>query len=93
MSKTIPGPFLGQAGPSELQAQLRLADAAGADHDRERALQEPAAEQLVESFNAGRKPRGIIHSCRNRSRNSSIIASVWLAKTANRKAPSGPRPE
>ena len=45
--------LLGQAGVGELQAELRLADAGRSDHGRQRARQQPAAEQIVKSVDAG----------------------------------------
>ena len=49
--------FLLLAGMGKLQTELRLADARRADDDRERAGNQPAAEQLIEAGNAGRLAR------------------------------------
>ena len=45
--------LLAQSGVGELQAELGLADAGRSDHGGERAGEQPAAKQFVESFDAG----------------------------------------
>ena len=42
----------------ELHAELRLADARGAQDDGQRAGNQPAAEQVVETGDAGFRRRG-----------------------------------
>ncbi len=54
--------FLLQTGLGELQAELRLADAGRSDDGGERARQQTAAEQLVESVDAGGKAGSVSHS-------------------------------
>ena len=56
--------FLLQAGVGELQAELRLADAGRADHGRQRARQQPAAQQVVESVDAGGEAWSVGHGGR-----------------------------
>ena len=45
--------FLSESGMGELDAELRFADAGGADDDGEPAGQESAAEEFVEAGDAG----------------------------------------
>ena len=53
--------FLLPSGMGELQAELRLADPGGADHDGERPRQQPAAEGPVEFDNSRGKARFVAH--------------------------------
>ena len=45
----------------ELDPELRLADAGGAEQDGERAGHKPAAEEVVEPVDAGGESRGVVH--------------------------------
>ena len=49
--------LLRSTGMGELQAELRLADARRAEDDRHRARQQPAAEEFVETSDAGGETR------------------------------------
>ena len=63
MSKRMPrAALLVQPGVGELQAELRFADAGRADHGGERARQQPAAQQVVKSVDAGGKAWSVGHS-------------------------------
>jgi hypothetical protein len=46
--------FLCSAFVAELKPQLRFADAAGSDHDRQRSGDEAAAQERIESGDTGR---------------------------------------
>ena len=61
MSKTMPlRPSCAKPAAGELQPQLRLADAAGADDHGQRPRQQSAAQQFIESFHAGGES-GVVH--------------------------------
>ena len=53
-------PSCGQTGVGKLQAELRLADARRSDDGRQRARQQPAAQQVVKAVDAGGEAKGFI---------------------------------
>ena len=92
-------PSCGQAGVGELQAELRLADARRSDDGRQRARQQPAAQQVVKSVDAGGEARG---HCRMRLQNAHdfridetacgfALSVTLLAATRREIAESSPR--